>query len=473
MNPLEPNDPRTLHEKRYTLRSVLGEGSMGRTYLADDSVGGHAVAIKALYPSRLATVKDLELFTREADVLQRLSHPRIPAYIDAFCVGTGEAACYYLVQTYVEGPTLRERLNEGARWSEAELVEFALELLTLLDYLHGCDPTVVHRDIKPDNVILRADDGKPALVDFGAVREVVRLTMGGGSTIIGTYGYMPPEQLMGSAVPASDLYSVGITLLEMLTRQTPSDLRGEDAKRLVEAANVSEGVRRVLGRLCAPRLDDRYDDATAVISDLREASSGGALTHAVRLEQAIVARERAEALALKRASTPGIVSVGYITLVALVALTAIGAMAFVLRAMLLSFDGAFLLAGTVSGVTVVVMACMLMIRYTHDAWEPPSIGWRRTRGEILWQREARNEIEGSVAYNGWRVRYGFPVGRGTYEHELLLSSDTNLDRFPVGTQFDVYYREGNPAYHEIQDFRHDPDQVMSRLFDYTREHTPE
>ena len=96
MQELDSNDPQTLGNGRYTLLGILGEGSMGRTYLADSDVG--RVAIKALYPSRLATTKDLQLFVREAEVLQKLSHPRIPSYVDAFDEGEGEGVRYHLVQ---------------------------------------------------------------------------------------------------------------------------------------------------------------------------------------------------------------------------------------------------------------------------------------------------------------------------------------------------------------------------------------
>jgi len=475
MQELEPNDPQTLKDGRYALRGILGEGSMGRTYLADDSEAGRAVAVKVLYPSRLATVKDLELFTREAEILQKLSHPHIPAYVDAFSEGEGESACYYLVQTFVEGETLRARITGGRRWTEGELVVFARQLLEILGYMHSLDPAVVHRDIKPDNLIVGAD-GHPTLVDFGAVREVVRLTMGGGSTIIGSYGYMPPEQLMGSAIPASDLYSTGVTFLEMLTHQRPQDLRGDDIQRLVALANVADALRRVLERLCAPLLEDRYETATQVLSDLGGISGGGALVHASRIESRIAARNKERALALKRASIPGIIHYGYITLIALIVASVVGAILVVIRALAIGFQTAFLVSGIVAGSGLLMTLVLLTMRYTHDGWEPPNEDWVKSRGRVLGVEDVMaldSSGRETKRVAGRRVRYAFRASRGDYVDSLTFPRNTNLERCREGKEFDVYYQRGNPGCHELQDFLRDSDNLMARLFDPGRKHTPE
>jgi hypothetical protein len=479
MKALETNDPAELKEGRYQLRGIIGEGSMGRTYLADDTSSGRKVAVKALYPSRLATLKDLELFQREAEILQKLDHPRIPSYVDAFDIGEGESARYYLVQTYVEGDTLRARLQHDERWSEDEVVALAKQILVVLRYMHGCEPPVVHRDIKPDNVILRASDGQPTLVDFGAVREVVRLTMGGGSTIIGTYGYMPPEQLMGKAVPGSDIYSLGITLLELLTHQTPQDLHGEEAERLIEAANLTDEFGRVLRRMCAPTLTDRYTDADQVLADLDAVTGGGALVHAGKLESDIELRAKEKERALKKASTPSIKHLIYMTLVALAVSAAIGGVIILVQAISTSFQSGFVVAGVLSAAGLLTTLVLLGKRYTHDAWEPPDASWVRSRGEITRiddlfpideygsGTEPRNQVI------GYRIVYEFSTARGTFEYSQSVPKSANLDRYEPGTQFDVYYRKGKPEWHEIQDFVHDPEDAMSTLFSAARVHTPE
>ena len=476
MKKLEANDPRSLQDGRYELLGILGEGSMGRTYLAEDAESGR-VAIKALYPSRLATMKDLELFHREADILQRLDHPRIPSYVDAFDEGEGEAVRYFLVQEYVDGKTLRELVAEGARWSESDAVDLLRRLLTVVDHMHTRDPVVVHRDIKPDNIIIRAQDEMPALVDFGAVREIVRLTMGGGSTIIGTYGYMPPEQLMGRAVPASDLYAIGVTILELLTRQTPKDLHGEDVARLIESANITESFRRVLGRMCAPALSDRYAEADQVIGDLEAVSGGGALVHAGRIEGDIEQRNREREKALKKSSTPNFVHLGYLFLVTCLVGAVVFAAGMLIYTVVTGFEAAFLVTALLSGSGMLGALLLLGTRYKHDAWEPPDSRWTHARGRIDRTSE-RHAVDayGAIIQDrviGYTLHYSFASRAGRYEGALPLPPEANVERYPEGMEFDVYYHSGKPEWHEIQDFPFDPDDAMGRLFDPTVKHTPE
>lgn len=474
MQELDPNDPTSLSDGRYQLLGILGEGSMGRTYLADSEAG--KVAIKALYPSRLATAKDLQLFVREAEVLQKLSHPRIPTYIDAFDEGEGEAVRYHLVQQYVEGDTLRAVLTRGDRFDEASAGALMDQLLVVLEYMHGCDPTVVHRDLKPDNIILQAEDEAPTLVDFGAVREVVRLTMGGGSTIIGTYGYMPPEQLMGRALPASDIYSLGITVLELLTRQVPQDLHGQDVERLIAEAPLTEPFRRVLRRACAPNLTDRYQSVEQVRKDLHAALEGGALVHAGTIEAAIEKRLTDEERELKRSSAPAIVHLGYITLIGLIVLGAVTGTVLLVNMLATGFEGVFLASGVVSGAGLLITLILLGLRYTHDAWIPPNLDWRRVTGRITSLEDVHHlDANGNWSPDpvGLRVHYEFKTQGGDHAAYLQLPKDSSRERYPIGRAFDVYYQSQNPQWHEIQDFVHDPDDAMHRLFDPAVLHTPE
>ncbi len=473
---LDDGDPRTLAEGRYEVQSLLGEGSMGRTYLARRVEDDALVAIKALYPSRLATVKDLELFMRESEILQKLSHAQIPSYVDAFTEGDGESACYYLAQSYVEGTTLREKIQEGTRWDEPQVVDFGKQIVRILRYMHGCDPPVVHRDIKPDNIIVNGE-GVPTLVDFGAVREVVRLTMGGGSTIIGSYGYMPPEQLMGRAIPSSDIYSTGITLLEMLTRQTPGDLHGADSERLVGSANVSEPLRRILRRMVAPSEKDRYGSAAELLEDIDGLDRGGALVHAGAIETAIQQREKEAERAIKAASTPGLVHVGYITLIMLVLGSAVMGVGFVVKTLAASFESAILIAGALSGGGALMTLILLALRYMHDAWMPPSSGWRKTVGTVTSVDVSRFDPDyaNSEIPRGTPgvIGYTFDAAGKRYEFTYWMNAREEFEDYEVGQQFVIYYDPKNPTFHEREDWVKDPHRAMTRLFSPHVEHTPE
>jgi len=180
----------------------------------------------------------------------------------------------YLVMEYIAGTSLEQRIEEGAGLDPAALLRLALGLLDILEYLHARVPPVLHRDIKPANVILRPD-GAPALVDFGAVRTVFRAAGEGGSTVVGTFGYMPFEQYMGQASPASDLYAVGATLLHVITGRGPSEFATGDG--VVEVpADLPGGpvLRGVLARLLAASASARYRSAREVRDALLAPSIG-------------------------------------------------------------------------------------------------------------------------------------------------------------------------------------------------------
>ena len=157
-------------------------------------------------------------------MLEGLDHPGIPAYRDHFEAtpdGPGEEVLFCLVRDFVDGESLQERIEAGRSYDEAEVVDIAGQLLDILAYLHGQSPPIIHRDIKPANVIL-GSDGRVHLVDFGTVQaEVARET--GGSTIVGTAGYVAPEQLMGRAAPASDIYALGVTIASLLSGMAPTE----------------------------------------------------------------------------------------------------------------------------------------------------------------------------------------------------------------------------------------------------------
>ncbi|MCA9056719.1 MAG: serine/threonine protein kinase, partial [Planctomycetaceae bacterium] len=206
--------------------------------------------------------KAFELFEREAAALRSLRHHGIPEIHDHLRDGEDGAMIAYLVMEYVEGDSLEQRIEDHKTLDPAGLLQLTLGLLDILDYLHTRMPPVLHRDIKPANVILRPN-GAPALVDFGAVRTIFRGADERGSTVVGTFGYMPFEQYMGQASPASDLYAVGATLLHLVTGRPPSDFASSDgAIEVPEALPGGPVLRDVVARLLSPSASARYQSAT-------------------------------------------------------------------------------------------------------------------------------------------------------------------------------------------------------------------
>jgi hypothetical protein len=249
---------------RYELRRELGHGTFGRTFLARDRTSDRAVAIKVLDRRGAADWKAFELFEREATVLRSLRHHGIPEVHDSFRDLWDGAPAAFLVMEYVEGVSVAQTIDEQRQLEPAEVVHVFLELLGILDYLHGRVPPVLHRDIKPSNIILRPD-GTPALVDFGSVRRVFLGAEESGSTVVGTYGYMPYEQFMGQASPASDLYALGATFLHLLTGRPPRDFMTAEGR--IEVLDPLPGDPRltpVVARMLRPSPAERFASARDV-----------------------------------------------------------------------------------------------------------------------------------------------------------------------------------------------------------------
>jgi hypothetical protein len=243
--------PESLRAGRYAVVGVLGEGGQAQTLSAVDKLHGRPVAIKRFVVRGARSWKDVELAEREARVLSGLSHPHLPAYVEHF----EENGELYLVMERVEGESLRELRRRGARLARAELVRLLAELGALLDYLHGQAPPIVHRDIKPANIVRRSD-GRFLLVDFGSVRD--RLRPEGGSTVVGTFGYMAPEQFQGRAMPQTDVYALGATVLSLATGEEPENLPHQGLR--VDAQRALPGdpeLAAVLARLLEPDPDQR------------------------------------------------------------------------------------------------------------------------------------------------------------------------------------------------------------------------
>jgi hypothetical protein len=245
--------PEALRDGRFVVLGTLGEGSQGRTFDGVDKRLGQPVAIKRFDVRGASSWKDVDLAEREARVLQSLSHPKLPRYVDRF----EEDGALYLVMEKIEGASLASMRKHGETFGEKEVLRLLRDAADVLDYLHGRSPPVIHRDLKPGNV-LRRPDGSFAFVDFGAVRDKLRPE--GGSTVVGTFGYMAPEQFQGRALPGSDVYAVGATALAMLTGKEPEELPHKGLAIDVRAALrglASERLVAILEKMLDPDPDRR------------------------------------------------------------------------------------------------------------------------------------------------------------------------------------------------------------------------
>ncbi len=248
---------------RYELVGTLGGGAQAETFEAIDHEGGARVAIKRFNVRGAKSWKDVELAEREARVLAELSHPSLPKYLDHF----EEDGALYLVMEKVEGTTLGALAKRRAL-DQATVARFLTEMGHTLEYLHGLSPPIIHRDIKPGNVIVRPD-GSFALVDFGSVRDNLRPE--GGSTVVGTFGYMAPEQFQGRALPGTDVYGAGATALACLTGSDPEHLPHRGLALDVRAAlgnQLDEAWVTLLSRLLEPNPDLRPRSLTAALAAL-------------------------------------------------------------------------------------------------------------------------------------------------------------------------------------------------------------
>ncbi len=263
---------------RYRVIRALAQGGFGATFLAkDDSLPGQPICV--IKQLRLATntpeVMPMarELFAREANTLGRIgNHPQVPRLLDYF----EDHQQFYLVQEFVNGWTIQQEIKRNGPMSEAGVKQFLSEILGILQYLHK--QQVIHRDIKPNNLIRRAEDGRLVLIDFGAVKNQVSQTFGGQheqtaltAFAVGTTGYAPPEQIAMRPVYASDIYAVGITCLYLLTGKSPKDFdyHPSTGEMLWEReVHLSQHMTGVLKKMLEASVRHRYQSASDVLKAL-------------------------------------------------------------------------------------------------------------------------------------------------------------------------------------------------------------
>lgn len=257
--------------ERYRLEEHLQGREHTQTWKAMELNSQREVVVKVLDMGQGADWQAYTLFEREAQALQSLNHPRIPRFL-AF---ENQGQQVILVQEAIRGESLRARMRSGWKLTEPQARQLALDILELLEQLHAQDPPLVHRDIKPENLILN-DRNEVFLIDFGAVRQLTQHNY----TVAGSFSYMAPEQLQGKAIPASDLYGLGMTLIELLSGSPLEALPREGLYlKFQETLHVSAGFERWLEHVVAPYPVQRFASARAAIEALN------APEHLAELEQ--------------------------------------------------------------------------------------------------------------------------------------------------------------------------------------------
>lgn len=250
---------------RYRIVKQIGRGGFGRAYLAEDTQRYRELCVLKEFAPQVESSDESrqaeDLFEREAGILYKLNHQQIPRFEALLRTQVDGRRSLFLVQEYVKGESYWELLQRRGKLSEAEVTEMIWDILPVLDYIHSSD--LIHRDISPDNLILRDRDLRPVLIDFGCVKlaaNAVSRTAGHSVTLIGKKGYAPDEQLRrGLTMPCSDLYALAATAVVLLTGKQPDQLynsyRGEWNWQQIEA---SPHLKRVLKKMLAERPCDRY-----------------------------------------------------------------------------------------------------------------------------------------------------------------------------------------------------------------------
>ncbi|MBO3458229.1 serine/threonine protein kinase [Aetokthonos hydrillicola Thurmond2011] len=274
--------PGTLVSNRYRIQKLLGQGGFGRTYLAFDTQRfGEKCVLKEFIAGANAkadiVLKSQELFEREAKVLYQIQHPQIPKFL----AWLTEEQRLFIVQEYIDGQTYWQILNhrlsqQGRPFSEAEVRAWLIDMLPVLEYIHGCK--IIHRDISLDNIMLPHNKSKPILIDFGVVKDKftqilaseTNIRYSSRGSIVGKIGYSPPEQLrFGNCYPCSDLYALGVCAVVLLTGKMPHMLIDNSLRwKWRSHVRISDFLAKILAKMLAELPSDRYQLAKEILLEL-------------------------------------------------------------------------------------------------------------------------------------------------------------------------------------------------------------
>ena len=278
----------------YTFIKQIGGGSQGKVFLARRDIDGTDVAIKRLDIESVQTWKTYELFHREADVLSKLHIKGVAHFYEAIDRVDDNPPCAYIVQEYIPGNTLGALLQSGHRFSLSCTFDIIIQILQILKQLHSHTPPVIHRDIKPSNIMLKptADDRYQVyILDFGAVANP-QLKGKGGSTVAGTFGFMPPEQLMGKPVFGSDIYALAAVAVNMMSGVSPSSMEVKAYRLIFEPYMqfMPVAVIDTLHKMLEPEIAHRLCDYDILIDTFEHFKRGEYTTGSIRQTTSMSAR---------------------------------------------------------------------------------------------------------------------------------------------------------------------------------------
>ncbi|MGC1392781.1 MAG: protein kinase, partial [Coleofasciculaceae cyanobacterium] len=274
--PIDGEPKPKLLDGRYQINRTLSAGGFGVTFLAQDNKrpGTPQCVVKQLKPARRDDTFlsiAIRLFQTEAEILEKLgTHPQIPQLLAHFV----ERKEFYLVQEFVDGHPITDELPVDKRLPEAHVVQLLKDVLEILSFLH--EHKVIHRDIKPGNIMRRSHDDKIVLIDFGAVKQIQpqeQMDKEGNTVAIGTRGYAPPEQYAGHPNFSSDIYALGMIGIQALTGIPPHQLKPSEETGDISwrhLANVSEEIGQIVDKMVRYHFPTRYQTASAVLEDLRK-----------------------------------------------------------------------------------------------------------------------------------------------------------------------------------------------------------
>jgi len=253
---------------RFIIKELIKVGGMGAVYKAEDKVSGKICAVKELWTFWATSQEEknylIAKFESEGNILSKLISASLPAMIDYFINNDR----YYLVMEFIEGQDLDHIVetcgNPGLPWEQ--VLKWGIQVCEVLEYLHGSDPPIVYRDLKPSNIMIRNADNSIVLIDFGIACTLQEGSSGSPRTMIGTMGYMPPEQFLGKIGITSDIFSLGATLYYLLTGELQSLFAYKPMSSIVP--DISEKLEDVIRRALEFKPEDRFQCATELKMDL-------------------------------------------------------------------------------------------------------------------------------------------------------------------------------------------------------------